>query len=139
MHGREPHGAISAAVKSLDEARLAFSKYKLVPAENGGLRVQGLGKTDDTEKEGDGGEARVCELIDAFGPATTRLVCTQSEGTLRELGPWLTRTAPRSTFPADAHLEVASPPCDRSSRRCAACSRCSRAPRSACVTPACRR
>ncbi len=119
MHGREPRGAISAAVRSLDEARAAFSKYKLVPAANGAFRVEGLGKPaedpggapqdqdskvdkDDDER----GEARVCQLVPAFGPAATRLICAESLATLHELAPWLARTATRATYPADLHVEL---------------------------------
>ena len=107
LHGSQPHGAISAGVRSLDEARVAFSKYKLVPVENGALHIEGLGKPDDADKDdADDAEARVCELVPSFGPATTRLICAESKGTLKELGPWLARSAPRLTFPADVHIEL---------------------------------
>jgi hypothetical protein len=106
MRGPQPRGAMSAAVRSLDEARLAFSKYKLVPGENGALHIEGLGKPDDADKDGDEGEARVCELLPSFGPAAMRIVCAESQRTLDELGPWLARTVPRSTYPSDLHVEL---------------------------------
>jgi hypothetical protein len=104
LRGRQPRGAMSAAVKSLDDAKLALSKYKLVPGDDGALRIEGLGKPDDADKDGDEGEARVCELVPAVG--ATRLICAESEATLHELSPWLARTAPRTTYPADVHVEL---------------------------------
>ena len=118
LRGQQTRGAMSVAVRSLDEAKLAFSKYKLVPIENGALRIDGLGKADDEDKDGDEGEARVCELAPAVpsgdrsghaisaGHPVLRLICAESEPTLHDLVPWLTRGAPRVTFPADVHLEV---------------------------------
>ncbi len=108
LHGREPRGAISAAVKSLDEARLTFSKYKLVRGENGVIRIDGLGKSDEGAKDEDEerGEARVCELVPSFGPAATRIICAESAATLHELGPWLARSATRATYPSDLHVQV---------------------------------
>jgi hypothetical protein len=111
LDGQEPHGAISAAVRSLDDAKLAFSKFKLVPGEDGVLRIIRPAKapspdqeqTDDDEPVG---EARVCELAPAFGTDSTRLICAESADTLKELGPFLARTAPRNTFPADVHVEM---------------------------------
>jgi len=106
LKGRGMAGAISAAVHSMDDAKAAFSKYKLVAAENGALRVDGLGKVAGDDKDPDGGEARVCELVPSFGPATTRLVCAESEETIHALAPWLARSAPRLTYPSDVHLDV---------------------------------
>ena len=120
FRGRQTRGAISVGVRSLDEAKLAFSKYKLVPTKNGALRIDGLGKPDDEDKDGDEGEARVCELVPSVSaaergarssdapaaPTATRLICAESEPTLRDLGPWLSRTAPRQTYPSDVHLEL---------------------------------
>jgi hypothetical protein len=103
LKGRGLAGAISAAVHSLDDAKAAFSKYKLVPTDNGALRIDGLGKA---AADGDDGEARVCELVPSFGAASTRLVCAESEETVRALAPWLSRSATRLTFPSDVHLDV---------------------------------
>ncbi len=125
LRGHTPRGAMSAAVRSLEEAKSAFSKYTLVPVQNGALRIDGLGKPDDASKDGDEGEARVCELVPSVSgvdrpapqgaaapsrAAITRLICAESEKTLDELAPWLARTAPRSTYPADAHVEVRMSP-----------------------------
>jgi hypothetical protein len=108
LKGHSMSGAISAAVKSMDDAKAAFAKYKLVPAENGALKIDGLGKVGDGDKpqDDDGGSARFCELVPAFGAATTRLVCAESEDAIRDLAPWLARSAPRLTFPSDIHVEA---------------------------------
>jgi hypothetical protein len=108
LKGHSMSGAISAAVKSMDDAKAAFSKYKLVPGENGALKIDGLGQVGDGDKaqDDDGGTARVCELVPAFGPATTRLVCAESEDAIHDLAPWLARSAPRLTFPSDVHVEA---------------------------------
>jgi hypothetical protein len=100
LKGRGLAGAISVAVHSLDDAKAAFSKYKLVPTDNGALRIDGLGKA---AADGDDGEARVCELVPSFGAASTRLVCAESEETVRALAPWLSRSATRLTIPSDVH------------------------------------
>jgi hypothetical protein len=107
LRGREPHGAISAAVRSMDEAKAALAKFTLVPGENGAFEIQGLGKpAGDGDGDVEAGNARVCELIPSFGAAATRLVCAETKGALRELAPWMARTAPRTTFPADVHVEL---------------------------------
>jgi hypothetical protein len=114
LKGREQHGVISAAVRSLDDAKAAFAKYKLVPVagQPGALRVDGLGNAGGGAKAGEKGDqddddndAHVCELVPAVG-SITRLMCGDSEGSLLELAPWLARTTPRTTFPSDLHVEV---------------------------------
>lgn len=112
LKGREQHGVISAAVKSLDDAKAAFAKYKLVPVagQPGALRIDGLGSPGAGEKkdrdgDDDDNDAHVCELVPAVG-SITRLMCGESDGSLHELAPWLSRTTPRTTFPADLHVEV---------------------------------
>ncbi len=108
LKGHSMTGAISAAVRSMDDAKAAFGKYKLVPADNGALKIDGLGKVggDDVSKDDDGGAPRVCELVPAFGAATTRLVCAETEEAIHDLAPWLARSAPRLTFPSDLHVEA---------------------------------
>jgi hypothetical protein len=106
LNGRQARGAMSVAVRSIDEAKLAFSKYKLVPDKNGAFLVDGLGKPGDPDKDEGTGEARICELVPSFGPAATRLICAESKPTLDALAPWLARTVPRATYPSDMHLDV---------------------------------
>jgi hypothetical protein len=106
LRGRSLSGAISAAVRSLDEAKAALSKYTLTPADGGALIIQGLGKPVGAGADQSDGEARVCELAPAFGAAATRIVCAESDEALRTIGPWLLRGAPRQTFPADVHVDV---------------------------------
>jgi hypothetical protein len=105
LRGTHKRGAMSAAVKSLDAAKAAFAKYKLVPGENGALRIEGLGKPNDDATNSDDGEARVCEIAPSYGAAAARLVCGDSDDALHDLAPWLTRTATRATYPADLHVE----------------------------------
>jgi hypothetical protein len=107
--GTKKRGAISAAVRSMDEAKAAFAKFKLVPAENGALLIQGLEEAADPDGDGDG-DARVCELAPAAGAASARLICGDSDEALASLGPWLARTAPRATYPADLHVEARMAP-----------------------------
>jgi hypothetical protein len=106
LRGRSLSGAISAAVRSLDEAKAALSKYKLTPCDDGALLIEGLGKPVGASADQSDGEARVCELAPAFGSAATRIVCAESDEALRTIGPWLLRGAPRLTFPADVHVDV---------------------------------
>jgi hypothetical protein len=106
--------AVSAAVKDVDAAKTGLSEhYKLAPAANGVLLLQGLapGPTeDDAVGDGDGGDHRACELAPAFGAAPTRVVCGMDAKSLSELGPWLTRTATRATSPSDLHVEMRMQP-----------------------------
>jgi hypothetical protein len=106
--------AASAAVRNVDAAKTAIAqRHKLVPAENGVLLLQGLGQSpkDDDEGDDDGDDGgRACELAPAFGISSMRLVCGSDAKSLSELGPWLTRTAPRSISVDDAHVEVRTQP-----------------------------
>jgi hypothetical protein len=106
LRGRSLSGAMAAAVRSMDDAKKALSKYTLTPGEGGVLKVEGLGKPLGSDDDQTGGEARVCELAPAFGAATARLVCAESDEALKALGPWLVRGATRLTFPADVHVEA---------------------------------
>ena len=90
-------GAPSTAVMTTNTTQLIVDLATL---------ARGLGKPDDTNKDGDEAEARVCELVPSFGPATTRLICAESKRTLDDLGPWLARTVPRATYPSDVHAEL---------------------------------
>ena len=100
----KPNAAISAAVKSLDAAKASLAKYKLVPIDNGVLRIDGLGAASTADGD-DGGDTRVCVLAPAFGMAATRIICADSPSALNVLAPYLARTAPRTSFPADVHIE----------------------------------
>jgi hypothetical protein len=108
MHGASPKplGAISAAVKSMDDAKQVLSKYKLTPGSNGSFKIEGLGKVAGDADDDGGGDDRSCALVPAFGAATTRIVCGDSDASLEALTPYLARTMPRTTFPSDVHVEV---------------------------------
>jgi hypothetical protein len=123
MRMKPPMFAISAAVKDPDKVRASLAdRYKLVPGDNGTTLIEGLGKPSrkaaDTDAEDDdddgkpapgndgGDRSRACELAPAFGDAPVRIVCGLSKKDLATLGPWLTRTAPRTAATADLHVDV---------------------------------
>jgi hypothetical protein len=108
--------AVSAGVKDGEAAKAALGeRYKLVPAGNGALLIQGLGKPahpddgsedDADDAEGSGDAHRTCELAPSYGTPSTRLVCAEDPKALAELGAWLTRTAPRVAGLHDLSAEV---------------------------------
>jgi len=110
--------AVSAAVKDPDKVKAALTeRYKLVPGDNGVLLIQGLGRpTHDDDADDDGkpdpgaDAARVCELAPAFGDAPLRLVCAWSSRALADLGPWLTRSAPRAPTRSDVQIDLRMDP-----------------------------
>ncbi|HEX7665749.1 MAG TPA: hypothetical protein VF407_14585, partial [Polyangiaceae bacterium] len=59
--------------------------------------------SDDDDMD-DGGT--LCEIMPAAGPSANRLICGGSEGAVAQLGPYLARTAPRTTYPTDLHVEA---------------------------------
>lgn len=128
---KPPLFAMSAAVKDPDKVKAALGdRYKLVPGDNGTTLIEGLGKPqhkaaaeddddddDDGAKppagsknggsdDGDDDDHRTCELAPSFGDAPVRIVCGMTKKDMTTLGPWLTRTAPRTPAPADLHLDV---------------------------------
>ncbi|MEO8798775.1 MAG: hypothetical protein ABI551_12885 [Polyangiaceae bacterium] len=58
----------------------------------------------DDEDADDAGT--LCEIMPSAGPSTNRLICGGSEGAVAQLGPYLARTAPRTTYPTDLHVEA---------------------------------
>ncbi len=126
---KPPLFAMSAAVKDPDKVKaLLADRYKLLPGDNGTILIEGLGKPqhkaaaeddddddDDGAKppasgssgdDGDDGDHRTCELAPSFGDAPVRLVCGVTKKDMTTLGPWLTRTAPRTPATADLHVDV---------------------------------
>jgi hypothetical protein len=110
--------AVSAGVKDPDNVRSALGeRYKLVPKDNGVFFIQGLGAAarsesddaDDSPADGDG-DRRACELAPSFGTPSIRLVCASDARALAELGPWLTRSAPRDAPGDDLRLDVRMAP-----------------------------
>jgi hypothetical protein len=118
--------AVSAAVKDPEKVRAALAeRYKLVPGDNGTTLIQGMGRAESKDDDGDddddddgnghksdkngGGDddaKRACELAAAYGDAPVRLVCGWTAKALTELGPWLTRTAPRAQSTSDLHADL---------------------------------
>jgi hypothetical protein len=107
-------GAFSAALKNIDQAKTALAaKYDLIPGDNGVLKLtphaDHSSKTEKSDDDDDDGPA-ACELAPAAGSAPFRLVCGANAEALAALGPYLTRTTPRQTIPADLHLELRARP-----------------------------
>ena len=99
--GRASHGSHAAADPDAqdDEDRAASP---------GGAGVSGPGDTGADGPDDDDG--RTCELAPAIGDAPVRIVCGASAQAVTDLGPWLTRTAPRAAPAADLHAEVRMAP-----------------------------
>jgi hypothetical protein len=105
-------GALSVALHDADRAKTALAEhFKLSPGDNGVVLLRKGEKTskDDADDDADEGE-HACEIAPAFGPAPTRLVCSFSAKGLSELGPWLTRTAPRKPSTGDLHVDFRMDP-----------------------------
>lgn len=62
------------------------------------------GANADDEDTDDAGT--ICEIVPSAGPSANRLICGGSEGAVAQLGPYLARTAPRTTYPTDLHVEA---------------------------------
>jgi hypothetical protein len=107
--GMRDRTAVSVALKDVDQAKATLSdRFKLVPAPNGVLLVQGLGRAAHGKDDDDRGDddRRACELAPAFGAAPVRLVCGWNAKALAELAPWLTRTLTRSPAVDDLRVDV---------------------------------
>jgi hypothetical protein len=110
-HGKsvKPMYAISVAVVSLEDAKKALSeRFKMTATSGGILKLEELkhDKPGRGDEDDEGDDSRKCELIPAFGPAATRLVCGGSDSALLMLAPYLARTATRTSFPSDLHVDV---------------------------------
>lgn len=95
-----PTFAVSIPLKSLDDAREKLGKMKLIPTDNGAMRVEGLLPPEES-----GDAPRTCLLAPAAGSASARLVCGEVAG-VEALAPYLTRTYARDTVANDMHIEV---------------------------------
>jgi hypothetical protein len=105
------YGAISAAVKDVESAKAALrSKFDLVPGDNGVVRLDLHGAPKDKASEKSDDDPSVCELAPSAGASAYRVVCASSRDALSALGPYLTRTTPRQTIPADLHFELRAGP-----------------------------
>ena len=102
--------AVAAALLSMDDAKTKLGKrHKLVPKDNGVFYLKPLGgggdKASASDDDGDD-DGQSCAVAPAFGPAAARLVCADSDPSLDQLLPYLTRTAPRASYGTDVHLEM---------------------------------
>ncbi len=119
----KPLVAFSAALTDLGKAEEALQgHFKLTPDAGGTLHVDGLGRDskdgdaddddDDKKPKGDkpkddeNAQHRHCELAPAAGDAPARLVCGISLASIHTLGPWLTRTLPRTAPTSDLAIDV---------------------------------
>jgi hypothetical protein len=120
---KEPLGqsfGVSVALADEAAAKRAFSTgpYKLVAIGNGAFRIEGLAearRAEAGEDDGDGDddndepgekETKGCGLFPAVGDAPLRLVCGEGPELFTTLGPYLTRTLPRTKAPSDGHFEL---------------------------------
>ncbi len=107
--------AVSVALKDVERAKAALQdRYKLVPGDNGALLIQGLGRSGrqaaDEGQDDRAEDRRACEIAPAYGATPIRLVCGWGSRALVELGPWLTRAAPRVETTADIHVDLRMQP-----------------------------
>lgn len=111
-HGVDPQFAFAVGVKSFDDAKAKIgAKFKMDPVTNGGFKVHSLldkgpppaapGRDGDNGDNDDDDD--VCILAHAATGA--RLVCGNNAA-VDNLTPYLSRTMPRSSWPADVHIEV---------------------------------
>jgi len=105
-------GAFSAALKSVDAAKSTLaSTFDMSLSEGGIVRLTLRDKHKGrSESSADADESPACEIAPAAGAAPFRLVCGSNQDALNALGPYLTRTTPRETLPADVHVEVRAAP-----------------------------
>jgi hypothetical protein len=118
----QPLVAFSAALTDLGKAEEALQgHFKLTPDAGGTLHVDGLGRdskdssdddSDDKKPKGDkpkddeNEQHRHCVLAPSAGDAPARLVCGISLASVHTLGPWLSRTLPRTPPSTDLTVDV---------------------------------
>ena len=116
FHGKmspKAFGAFAAALTNVDAAKTALAAtYDATPGDNGVIKLalrpdhkKSAAKSDDGDDE-----VAACELAPAAGTAPFRLVCGSSKDALSALAPYLSRTSPRETLPADLHLDFRAGP-----------------------------
>ena len=112
-HGTHLKPAYAVAVGVKQGASVASSPRIKSTSMGGGIfKLEMRRKHEDTgnagrdEDEDEDDASKICEIIPAAGPSANRLVCGSSEGSLAELGPYLARTAPRSSYQSDLHVEA---------------------------------
>lgn len=113
-----PNVAMSAAIRSLDEARsIIGEKNDLVPSENGVVKIvpRAASKADHGDKrseedDDDDDDDRRCALAPAFGTAPYRLVCAETEPALGKVLAYLTRGVTRIPLDQDVHVEAYAGP-----------------------------
>jgi hypothetical protein len=113
-HGVDPNAAVSIGIKNFDDAKAKLAAdHKLDPATNGSFKVHGLfdhgrrrhGRGEQQADDDD--EENLCVLAHAQSGA--KLVCGEPDA-VDQLTPYMSRTMPRSSWPADIHIEVRPEP-----------------------------
>lgn len=103
--GSDPQTAVAVSVALRDFGRtketLAKSGRRTRPGPNGQVFVEMRARASDEDDEAD----EICSVAPAVGPGGGRLVCGDRAG-VEALTPYLTRTAPKLSWPSDVHAEV---------------------------------
>ncbi len=103
----KPYFAYSIAVTSAEEAKRVLAKdYDAAPGANGVVRLDPKRSKNDDDDPGADEDERRCELAPSAGSAPMRFICGSNDAALELLAPYLARTTPRSSFPADLHVEA---------------------------------
>lgn len=97
----KPVWAAAAALAPGEENVQRFGEaFKMTPGPGGIVKLEP--KDEDTDRR--------CAIFPAFPPPARRLVCGESEQALRDLGPYLTRTRPRTPVGKDLEIEARGAP-----------------------------
>jgi len=96
-----PRVSYALSIAAKPDARAVLSEHFELVERNGVTRLhpkEDAGDDDDDDRK--------CALFSSAGASKLRLVCAGSDGALTALGPYLARTAPRASFPADVHIDA---------------------------------
>ncbi len=96
--------AVSAALTPGEPTLAKLREHFTMTTGQGGVSRLEIKKSEEVDTE------RRCALFPAFGPAALRIVCSDSERGIRDLGPYLARTRPRVPAGKDFELEARGAP-----------------------------
>ncbi len=96
----KPAWAVSAALAGGEAAKTKLREhFVLTPGDGGVVRL-------DLKKEAEEDSDRRCAIYPAYGAASMRLVCGESESAVRDLAPYLVRTRTRVAAAAGKDIEI---------------------------------